>query len=561
MKATPPGLRASLGEEPADLVVENCTLFNPFTCEWEHASFAVAGGIVVGIGEYRGRSTIDFRGARVIPGLIDAHVHIESSLLTPSEYGRMVLSRGTTTVIADPHEIANVAGIAGLDYMLNEREETPLDIFYMLPSCVPATPMDVGGAQLTAEGLRPFLRRDGVLGLGEMMNVPGVLAGAEEVWAKIGLCDLIDGHAPLLAGNPLNAYVYAGMSSDHECTIAAEALAKLRRGMAILIREGSTEKNIAALASIVSPCTVSRCCFATDDRHADMLAEGHIDDCIRKAVAMGVEPELALRMATLSPAEHYRLRDRGAIAPGRIADFCVLCDGEDIRVERTFKRGVEVRPSPPRTRPCLRRKFACAPISIADLAIEGSGEARIIGLVEHQILTNEVIREVDSRRLPDTDLDILKAVVCDRYRHRGCGIGLVQGFGLKEGAIAGSVSHDAHNIVAVGADDESILRAIDTVVAHDGALVAVSGGTTTVLPLECAGLMSTLPYEDVISRLSALEEHAGSMGCIDQPFMYLSFLSLTVIPHLRITDRGLFDVGGFEDVPLFLDDSRHNREP
>lgn len=557
MIGTPPGLRASLGDEPADLVVENCTLFNPFTCEWEDASFAVAAGMVVGIGEYAGRSAIDCRGARVVPGFIDAHVHIESSLLTPSEYGRMVLPRGTTTVIADPHEIANVAGTAGLDYMLGERQGTLLDIFYMLPSCVPATPMDVGGAELPAASLLPYLGRDGVLGLGEMMNVPGVLGGAEDVWAKIGLCGLIDGHAPLLGGNALNAYIFAGMSSDHECTCAEEAALKLRRGMAVFIREGSTEKNIASLAPIVTPCTVSRCCFATDDRHADMLAaDGHIDDCIRKAIGRGMEPELALRMATLSPAEHYRLRDRGAIAPGRIADFCILGGGKEFSVARTFKRGLEVRPSPPKTRPCIGGQFRCAPLSDADLLIDGSGKARIIELVEHQILTREVIGEVDGRMLPDTGRDILKAVVCDRYRHSGCGLGLVSGFKLKEGAIAGSVSHDAHNVVAVGADDESILRAIGEVVAHRGALVAVSGGEATVLPLECAGLMSQCPFEDVLLRLSALEAHAGRMGCIDQPFMYLSFLALTVIPHLRLTIRGLFDADAFRDVPLFLENGR-----
>lgn len=550
----PAGLRASLGDEPADLVFENCNLFNPFSCEWEHTSFAVKDGIVVGIGEYRGRSVIDLGGARVVPGLIDAHVHIESSLLTPSEYGRLVLSRGTTTVIADPHEIANVAGAAGLDYMLEEGRRTPLDIFYMLPSCVPATPQDVGGAQLSARDLRPFLGREGILGLGEMMNVPGVLGGDAEVWDKIGLCDLIDGHAPLLGGTPLNAYVYAGMSSDHESTGAAEAAEKLRRGMAVFIREGSTEKNLAELAAIVSPCTAPRCCFATDDRHADMLAhEGHIDDCIRKAIRAGVDERLAIRMATLSPADHYRLRDRGAIAPGRLADFCVLSGGDDFMVARTFKRGVEVRPAPPGTRPCLRREFACAPLSSADLAIEGSGWARVIGLVEHQILTRDLVREVDGRLLPDTGNDILKAVVCDRYRHRGWGIGLVHGFRLNEGAIAGSVAHDAHNIVAVGADDESILRAIREVIDRQGALVAVSGEGTAVLPLECGGLMSRLPFEDVLERLAALENHVERMGCIDHPFMYLSFLALTVIPHLRVTARGVFDANSFEDVPLFLD--------
>jgi adenine deaminase len=547
-------MRAARGEIPADFVVNDAQLFNPFTCAWEETSFAVLNGIVVGTGVgYDGQRVLDAGGARVVPGLIDAHVHVESSLLTPAEYGRLVLRHGTTSVIADPHEIANVAGTDGLSYMLRERARTPLDILYMLPSCVPATPLDRGGAALSAGDLRPFLAEPGVIGLAEMMNVPGVLNGDEGVWEKLRLCGVIDGHAPLLGGRDLNAYILAGIRSDHECTGIEEAREKLGRGMVIMIREGSTERNLAALIPLVTGCTVSRCAFATDDRHADtLMREGHIDDCIRKALAAGLEEELALRMATLSAAERFGLHDRGAIAPGRLADFCILEKGSEFRVKRTFKRGIEItgtRPSPPSV---ISRPFHTAPLEMHDLRIEGTGTARVIGLVEGQILTREIRIDCDGTAVPDTDADILKAVVCDRYRGSGCGVGLVHGFGIGSGALACSVSHDSHNIVAVGADDAAIVRAVAEVVAHNGAMAAVSDGQVTVLPLECAGLMSALPFEEVVARLDALDRHVGMMGAIDHPFMYLSFLALTVIPRLRITDRGLFDVEAFADVPLFV---------
>ncbi len=510
-------------------------------------------GYVIGIGDYRGKRRYDLAGARVVPGLIDAHVHIESSLLTPAEYARLVLACGTTTVVADPHEIANVCGVPGIEYMLAEAARTPLDILVMLPSCVPATPLDAGGAVLTAEDLAGFQGREGVIGLAEVMNVPGVLAGDPDLRAKIDLFEVIDGHAPLLSGKDLSACIYAGVQSDHECTTLAEAREKLLRGMYIMIREGSTEQNLRNLLPLVDACTAARCCFATDDRHADMLArEGHIDDCIRKAVAGGLDIELALRMATLSAADRFGLHDRGAIAPGRLADFCIIDDSDRFSVVRTFKRGVEVVDAGYRPPAYPAVSLHVRMPEPGDIRITGRGEARVIGIVPGQIVTRDLRYSVDGAAVPDTDRDILKVVVTDRYRASGSGVGLVQGFGLREGAIAGSVSHDSHNIVAVGLDDGDIIHAIGKVVRLGGGLVAVSGGDVTALPLECAGLISTLPYEAVVDRLGALSEHARRLGAIENPFMYLSFLALTVIPELRVTERGVFDARAFADVPLFL---------
>ena len=522
-------------------------------CTWERVDFAVKDGYVVGLGDYQGKQEYDLAGAYVVPGLIDAHVHIESSLLTPPEYARLVLARGTTTVIADPHEIANVCGAPGIEYLLAEAARTPLDILMMLPSCVPATPLDAGGAVLTAEDLVRFRGREEVIGLAEVMNVPGVLTGEPDLRAKMDLFEIIDGHAPLLSGRDLNAYIYAGVQSDHECTTFAEAREKLLRGMYIMIREGSTEQNLRDLLPLVDACTAARCCFATDDRHADMLArEGHIDDCIRKAVACGLEVEQALRMATLSAAGQFGLHDRGAIAPGRLADFCVVDDPDRFCVARTFKCGVEVVDVGYHPPACPAVPLHVRMPEPRDIRITGRGEARVIGIVPGQIVTRDLRYTVDAAAIPDTDRDILKAVVTDRYRAGGSGVGLVQGFGLHEGALAGSVSHDSHNIVAVGVDDADIIHAIREVVRLGGGLVVVSGDDVTTLPLECAGLMSALPHEEVVGRLGALQEHARRLGAVENPFMYLSFLALTVIPEVRVTERGVFDVLDFKDVALFL---------
>ena len=546
-------LDAARGLVPADIVCKNASIFNPFTCSWETGTLAIMDGIVLGIGEYTGKIVHDFTGLYIVPGLIDAHVHIESSLLTPREYARLVAYHGTTTVVADPHEIANVNGTAGLEFMLTERKGAAANILYLLPSCVPATPMEVGGATLDAASLRPFMGRGGVLGLGEMMNIPGVLAGEPGIQEKLALSPVRDGHAPQLLGRDLNAYILAGLQSDHECTTLAEAQEKLERGMYIFIREGSTERNIAALIPLVSPSTVSRCCFATDDCHADLLMEsGHIDRCIRKAIECGLSPELAIRMATLSPSERFGLTDRGALVPGRRADFCVIDDPRRFAVKKVFRSGVEVPYSKPAETAIPPESFHCTTPSARSLRITGSGTARVIGLIPNQIITELLAYAVDEQTLPDLSRDILKVVVVNRYRPGPCAVGLVHGFGFNGGAIATSVSHDTHNIVAVGTSDPEILWAIDEVIKPRGAMVAVRGNTRTILPLDCAGLMSTLPYPQVAARLAELHRTTGLMGGITDPFMYLSFLTLTVMPSLRITDRGMFDGVAFQDMPLFI---------
>jgi adenine deaminase len=473
--------------------------------------------------------------------------------LVPQEYARLVADHGTTTVIADPHEIANVAGKAGIEYMLSGRSGVPVDILYMLPSCVPATPADVGGAVLAAGDLAGFFGREGVLGLGEMMNVPGVLAGDHDVLGKLALSRIRDGHAPHLTGPDLAAYILAGPDSDHECSTREEAEEKLRRGMYLFVREGSTEKNIPALVPAITPSNVSRCSFCTDDCHADLLArEGHIDRCIRTAVACGLEPELAIRMATLSPAERFGLSDRGAFAPGRRADFCIVDNPRHFTVKETFSRGRPVAEyALPPARPPIPAAVRCTVPSPDRIRLSGSGKARVIGLVPGQILTESLAFDLDAGALPDICRDLLKVVVCNRYGRGLVGTGIVHGFGFKEGAIAASISHDAHNVVATGTGDEAILAAIGVVIGAGGGMAAVHKKDVTVLPLDCAGLMSTLPAGEVVSGLEALNAATRRIGGIPDPFMYLSFLALTVIPALRVTERGLFDGIAFRDVPVF----------
>jgi adenine deaminase len=542
---------AARGNAPADAIFTNAKIFNPFTCTWDSETLAVKDGIVLGTGDYSGITEYDLNGRYIVPGLIDAHVHIESSLLTPVEYARLVAKHGTRTVIADPHEIANVAGSAGIAWMLSQRAGLPVDILYMIPSCVPATSMDVGGAILDAPDLARFSGRDGVLGLGEMMNFPGILAADPTIEKKLELFSIRDGHAPMLLQKDLNAYILAGLQSDHECTRRKEAEEKLKKSMYLYIREGSTEHNIEELASLITPLTVSRCCFASDDCHADLLMEdGHIDRCIRKAIACGVAPELAIRMATLSAAERFGLQDRGALSPGRRADFCIIDNPETFTVLKVFVGGKPLVDTPQQVRHPLASPFQCTVPSVDALMLQGTGTARVIGIVPHQIVTESlrISLEEQGRLHPD----ILKVVVCNRYGTGSCGVGLVRGFEFKTGAIASSVAHDAHNLIAVGTSDQEILRAIQAVIRMHGGMAAVTKEREAGLPLDCGGLMSTLPYPEVTSRLQELHTVTRIMGGIDDPFMYLSFLSLTVIPSLRITDRGVFDVTDFRDVPLFL---------
>lgn len=544
-------INAARGNAPADAVFSNANIFNPFTCTWDRGTLAVKDGIVLGIGDYEGIKKYDLKGGYIVPGLIDAHVHIESSLLTPREYARLVAKHGTATVIADPHEIANVAGIAGIDWMLSQREGLPVDIRYMLPSCVPATPMDVGGAILDSVDIARFNGRDGILGLGEMMNFPGVLGADPEIGRKLEEFSLRDGHAPMLSGKDLNAYIFAGLQSDHECTSLSEAEEKLKKGMFLYIREGSTERNIRELAPLITPLTVSRCCFATDDCHVDLLMEdGHIDRCIRTAIACGVSPELAIRMATLSAADRFGLFDRGALTPGRRADFCVVDDPSSFIVQKVFIGGEELADTLPMGDHNLASSFRCTAPSKDALRLPEQGTARVIGIIPHQIVTES--REFSLKDYAESGSDILKVVVCNRYGTGACGVGLVQGFGFKNGAIASSIAHDAHNLIAVGTSDDEILQAIDAVIQMNGGMAAISKEQEARLPLDCGGLMSTLPYQNIASQLKKLHKVTQQMCGINDPFMYLSFLSLTVIPSLRITDRGVFDVAEFRDVPLIF---------
>jgi adenine deaminase len=545
-------VRAARGLDTADTLFLNADIYNPITRGWYLTDLAVKDGFVAGIGPYPAQNEVDLKGRRVVPGLIDAHVHIESSLLAPPEFARLVSRHGTTTIVADPHEIANVLGVAGIEFMLSQRQTLPLDLFIMLPSCVPATHSDIGGARLEAADLEPLKELPGVLGLGEVMNVPGVLQGDPDLYRKLDLFPMIDGHAPLLTGRDLSAYLAAGIESDHECIGEAEAREKVERGMFIYLREGSTERNIRAIVPAVTAATCPRFSFATDDRHVDLLVEeGHIDDCIRKAVSCGLEMETALRMATLSPAERFGLHDRGSLVPGKIADFCVLSPGKEFAVEKTFRRGQVTLLTGVPSAPKLPGNFRALPPRPRDIALSGTGSARVIGLIPHQIVTESLVYPIASGDIPDTGRDILKAVVISRYRPGRIATGLVNGFGLASGAIAGSVSHDAHNIVAVGVGDNDLCSAISLVIGAGGGLAVVNGDTAGLLPLPCAGLMSTEPYEKVYRSFRTLEDLVKEMGGIDQAFMHLSFLSLTVIPKLRITERGVFDVERSTEVPLF----------
>jgi adenine deaminase len=541
------------GDVP-DLLFFNGELYNPCTCSWDRTSFSVSEGRIHHLGGRSGSRGVDLRGTRVIPGLIDAHVHVESSLLCPAEFGRLVLSHGVTTVVADPHEIANVLGVSGIRYMMAEEKKTPLDIFFMLPSCVPASADDLGGARISAEDLAPLLRRKKVLGLGEVMDVGAVLSGDREMKQKLRLTRLIDGHAPGLRGRDLDRYLGAGIQSDHECTGLAEAQEKLEKGMFVMIREGSTEKNLHELIPLASPCTLPRLSFATDDRHADTLArEGSVDDCIRQAVSAGVEVEMALRMATLSPCERFGLFDRGMITPGKIADFCVLAKGDQFQIARTFKRGREVTHLSYQEPVVLRHSFQSQIPDEAALRLTGRGIARVIRLQQGQILTRTEWVSVDGDRLPDPEQDLLTLLVCSRYRPGRYGVGLVRGFGLQEGALASSVAHDSHNVVALGTDHRSLLKAAEAIISRNGGMAAVRGEDIDILPLECAGLMSSAPFEHVVENLGRLEDRVRQMGGIEQAFMYLSFLTLTVVPELRLTEQGLYDVASRRTVPLFGD--------
>jgi adenine deaminase len=562
-------IRAARGASTPDLVLKGGRIVNVFTGEIIGADVAICDGFIVGVGDYDGSQCLDIGGHFIVPGFIDGHMHIESSMLAPPELARAVLRHGTTAIVADPHEIANVIGMQGLRFMLAASDGLPVDFFFMLPSCVPATPMETAGARLDAEDLLILKGEPRVLGLAEMMNYPGVIACLEPVLEKIRVFDgsVRDGHAPLLTGRDLNAYMAAGIGSDHECTQLEEAREKIRLGMHVMIREGTRAKNLSALLPLVSPATLAQCSFVTDDLHPhDLMQKGHLNHLVDLAVKEGLDPVTAIRMATFNTARYFGLKDRGAIAPGYQADVLVLSSLDPIKVTTVFKKGcpvydaghllAEIKPLAP--------SVSYSPMNIApyqedSFMIRAAGKKiRVIGLIPNQILTQQIVMEAPVRKgvvVADPDRDLVKIAVVERHRATGnIGLGLVQGFGLQEGALASSVAHDSHNIICVGCRDRDMFAAVKAVESMKGGLAAVKDGEVlAALPLPIGGLMSELPLDDVAEGWMKVIHAATSLGCrSEEPFMAISFLALSVIPDLKITDRGLVDVNRFELVPFFV---------
>ena len=561
-------ISAARGDRRASLLLKNAKLVNVISGEIYPADVAIYGDTIVGIGRYEAEEEIDVGGKFLCPGFMDAHVHIESSMVTPPEYARAVVPRGTTSVIIDPHEIANVMGLDGIVLMAGMAENIPLTTYVMLPSCVPATEMETSGARLDARDLEGLREKEWVLGLGEVMNFPGVIGCMPDMLRKIEMTygKPINGHAPGLGGKDLAAYIIAGIRSDHECTSAEEAREKLRSGMAILIREGSMAKNLEDLIPLVTSENARRFLFASDDRHPDdLVEEGHLDYILRKSVRLGVRPITAIQMATINVAEVYGLRNVGAVAPGFRVDLVVLDDLNSFIVHSVIKsgrlvaHGGEVLPgiiSPKGVE--LRNTMKVRPISPEAIAIKAQGRlAKIIEIVPGQLVTRAVVDRItirDGKAGANPKQDILKVAVFERHTASGnIGLGFVRGFGIKGGAIGSSVAHDAHNIIVIGDNDVDMARAASQIVEMGGGLViAQRDEVVGALELPIAGLMSDRDIGHVVDQLKLMRKLGRDMGCrLEDPFMALSFLSLPVIPELRVTDRGLVNVSQFRIVPLF----------
>jgi adenine deaminase len=557
-------LAVARGDEPADLVVRGGHVLSVFTREWLETDVAVVDGFVAGLGDYEGRETLDASGRFVVPGLIDAHMHLESTKLLPDEFARLVLPLGTTAVVADPHEIANVLGTDGVHWLLDFCTDLPLDVYFMASSCVPASKFESPRRALNDGDLEGLLRRRRVLGLAEMMNFPGVIAGDESELSKLRLqgAQHVDGHAPGVAGKGLNAYAAAGIRSDHEALTPEEGRERLRAGIWLLIREASMARNLKALVPLVRELGPSRIAFCTDDRDPDdILDDGHVNGMVRKAVELGVAPEDALVCATLNPATWHGLAHLGAIAPGYQADLLVLPDLESFRPELVLKAGRPVgeivRPDVPEW---VRQSVRIAPLARDDLAARSDGGAiRVIGLVTDQVVTESLSERPtieDGFAIADPERDLAKFAVVERHLATGrVGVGFVRGSGLRRGALASTVAHDAHNLVVLGVSDDDMLAAVARAAELGGGIVAVeSGRVLAECPLPVAGLFSDAPLDDVIAQSRACTDAAVALGWSGAtPFLTMSFLALSVIPALKITDRGLVDVERFELVPLSVE--------
>jgi adenine deaminase len=550
-------------------VIHNARLINVWSGEIYPTDIVIHDERVVALGQgYTGRQEIDVQGRYVCPGFIDAHVHIESSLCTPPEFARAVVSHGVTTVVTDPHEIANVLGVDGIRFMLERAKYGPLNVYVMASSCVPATQMETSGAQLEAEDLKLLLGNDWVLGLAEVMNYPGVVYAEEGMIDKLELFGsrVMDGHCPALTGKELNAYVAAGIGSEHECTTVEEALEKLRLGLTIFIREGTTTRNLRPLVPLITAENHTRLCFCTDDRQpSSLMDEGSIDFMVRTAVDHGVDPIVAIRMGTLNTAQYFRLHDHGVVAPGKWADLVVFSNLHDLRAEMVFRRGKLVAQDGKMIvdRPPLRQVHLLNTMNLRldhlDFRIPAHGKRiRVIGGVGDQVVTEhriEDVRIVDGFAVTDTDRDLLKIAVLERHHGTGnIGKGFIHGFGLKHGAIAGTVAHDHHNLVVIGVDDASMRRAVEAVVEMGGGLAVVNGDQIVgMLSLPVAGLMTEIPLEQVRREYDVLIQKAQELGSkMPDPFMAMSFMALEVIPKLKLTDVGLVDVEQFKVVDLFV---------
>ncbi len=578
MNSTVGGLKKRISvaksESPADLVLKKGRVVNVFTGDIQKKDIAISDGVIAGLGpDYHGREEIDAEGKWIVPGLIDGHLHIESSMLVPSRLAAALMVHGTTTIISDPHEIANVMGLDGIRLMLEDSRFIPFDIFFMAPSCVPATCLETAGASLSASDLLELKDEPLVLGLAEMMDFPGVLMGDEQVLEKIAFFKdrTLDGHCPSLLGRDLQAYISTGIRSDHETTVISEGLEKVENGMMLMIREGTSAKNLEELLPLVNNSNSRRFCFVSDDLHAeDIRQRGHLNFVLKKAVGLGLDPVTAIQMVTLNPAEYFGLKDRGAVAPGYRADLALFKDLKDFEIFSVYKDGRMVansgeligfplnktamppgQPKPLNIGPLTQDSFRIA---------HTGGNARVIELIPGQITTRmcyEKVKSEDGWVVPDIRSDILKLCVVERHMASGnVGLGLVRGFGLKQGALASSVAHDSHNVIVVGVSDEAIFAAVKIVRDMGGGLAVVQddGKVTAQVPLGIAGLMSRQPLNTLVKQLQTVKKAASDLGStLGEPFMALSFLALPVIPELKLTDMGLVDVNRFEIVPLFLE--------